>query len=64
MEAQKILMFSNENDMKDYALLREWKVENGAFVFGQGKDGDVDSIPALKLINRSLDYAKELDRIV
>jgi hypothetical protein len=45
-------------------LQRQWKVENGYINFVKERDTTIKEIPALPLIESSLRYAQELERII
>jgi hypothetical protein len=49
-------------------LQHGWRVEGGAILFGQGAGagagGRAKDVPPMELINNTLVYAKELERIV
>jgi len=65
-DATKILGFSNVNEYKAYAESREWNIDAaGNVVFNEeSAPASAKDIPAMQLINNSLLYAKELERIV
>jgi len=67
LEAQKLLGFSNIDQVKAYATKREWVTSRGPhgemFVFTK-KDGDKSDVPTMKIIQQQLQYARELERII
>lgn len=68
-EAKGLLMFETEEELLRYAESRAWKVENDdmvtRIVFEKEEEPvGKDDIPAMKLMARTLAYAKELERIV
>jgi 26S proteasome regulatory subunit N12 len=43
----------------------EWEIKNGSVYFQKAKDSaPCKEIPSLQLINQTLSYARELERIV
>ena len=42
----------------------EWKVEANSVLFKSNEAAHKEQVPTLKLISRSIQYAKELERIV
>jgi hypothetical protein len=46
------------------AVQREWHVEGGQVMFGPQEDEDEGDISAHKVINNTMSYARELERIV
>jgi hypothetical protein len=46
------------------AVQREWRVEGGLVKFAPQQDEDEGEISAHKVINNTLSYARELERIV
>jgi len=43
----------------------EWEIKNGSVVFQKAKESaPCKEIPSLQLINQTLSYARELERIV
>eukprot|EP01132_Coremiostelium_polycephalum_P005035 gene5035-6265_t len=62
-DAEKVLLFNNNNQFTEYIKKREWTVEGNRIVFANNNASNVE-IPALQLIHQTLNYAKELERIV
>jgi len=66
-DAQKLLGFTNEEELKKYAATKNWQIYdvNGtkSFVFKKD-DSNREVLPAEEIIKRTLHYAKELERIV
>lgn len=64
--AAKLLGIGSHAEMMTYAEEREWTVANGdTFVFREeAKAPSAKDIPSMQLINQTLLYAKELERIV
>ncbi|EOD28326.1 hypothetical protein EMIHUDRAFT_449934 [Emiliania huxleyi CCMP1516] len=62
-ELQTMLMISSEQELREFADQRDWRVANGLVTFG-GQDDKPLALPASQLIHESLAYAKELERIV
>jgi len=62
-EAQKILALTSLDQAKQYVDKRQWKVENNLIQFKK-ESGEKAEIPTLKLIQQTLQYARELERIV
>lgn len=66
-DAQKMMMFDSEVALRDYASEHGWHIADGCILFTHpdavstvpGKED-----PSIKLINNTLVYAKELERIV
>merc|ERR1712159_450705 len=65
-EAAMLLGFSNVKDFEAYARDREWPLDaDGSVVFNEdAKPANAEDIPSASLINQTLLYAKELERIV
>ncbi|KAK1285029.1 26S proteasome non-ATPase regulatory subunit RPN12A [Acorus calamus] len=66
-DAKQILMFSSVKELSDYIAEEhpKWKITNGCVFFQEAKDSaPCKEIPSLQLINQTLSYAKELERIV
>ena len=66
-EAQSMLMCGSEEELMEFIGEREeWSVAEGKLVFSSAEEkGDaVMEVPSNKLIMRTLEYAKELERIV
>ncbi|CAD5196158.1 26S proteasome non-ATPase regulatory subunit 8 homolog A [Musa acuminata AAA Group] len=65
--AKKILMFSTDQELSEYITEEhpEWEIKNGCVFFQKAKESQpCKEIPALQLINQTLSYARELERIV
>ena len=56
----ELRQFIEQNNLKDGI---EWRVVNDRVVFGREKR-EVNEIPSMQMINLSLDYATELNRII
>jgi 26S proteasome regulatory subunit N12 len=65
-EAMKLLGFTSDEEFRMYAKTREWALDvNGGVVFNEEvAPASAKDIPAETLINQTLLYAKELERIV
>ncbi|GKU90840.1 hypothetical protein SLEP1_g4784 [Rubroshorea leprosula] len=66
-DAQQMLLFSSDRDLLEYieAEHREWEVKDGAVFFQKAKESTpCKEIPSLQLIDQTLSYARELERIV
>jgi len=64
VEAQKVLALPNLDVTKQYAERKEWKIENKVIQFKKEMADGRAEIPALNLIQQTLHYARELERIV
>ena len=62
-DAMKLLVVQSESELREYASGRGWSLSDGVYKFATQDEVDV-AIPAQKLIVRTLDYAKELEKIV
>eukprot|EP00761_Pharyngomonas_kirbyi_P009889 gb/GECH01009907.1/.p1 GENE.gb/GECH01009907.1/~~gb/GECH01009907.1/.p1 ORF type:complete len:262 (+),score=68.39 gb/GECH01009907.1/:1-786(+) len=62
-QAAELLMFSSENDLKEYASSRGWGISNGLIHFGKDQSKD-DTLHTHEVILETLSYAKELERII
>eukprot|EP01133_Synstelium_polycarpum_P010887 gene10887-12687_t len=60
-EAQKLLQFTPAQ-LTEYAQKRGWKISGDKVLFDSGPANT--DIPSLQLINQTIHYAKELERIV
>ncbi|KAE8649215.1 26S proteasome non-ATPase regulatory subunit 8 homolog A [Cucumis sativus] len=66
-DACQMLLFSSDQELLDYVKEEhpEWEVTNGNVYFQKAKEsGPCKEIPSLQLINQTLSYARELERIV
>ncbi|KAK4259326.1 hypothetical protein QN277_005668 [Acacia crassicarpa] len=66
-DAREMLLFSSEQELFEYMKAEhpEWEVLNGAVYFHKAKESAPSKeIPSLQLINQTLSYARELERIV
>ncbi|PKA64093.1 26S proteasome non-ATPase regulatory subunit RPN12A [Apostasia shenzhenica] len=66
-DAKTVLMFSSDQDLSNYVTEEhpEWEIKNGCVFFQKAKDSQpCKEIPSLHLINQTLSYARELERIV
>ncbi|XP_062511600.1 26S proteasome non-ATPase regulatory subunit 8-like [Corticium candelabrum] len=62
-EATKMLFLDSEEDMDKIAESRCWELRNGFYCFDQREKMDV-AIPSIQVIHQTLEYARELERIV
>lgn len=62
-DAEKVLLFNDNNQFQQYIKERNWKVQGDVIQFGNNDNQTVE-IPSLQLIHQTLHYAKELERIV
>ncbi|XP_058100501.1 26S proteasome non-ATPase regulatory subunit 8 homolog A [Magnolia sinica] len=66
-DAKQILMFSSDEELSEYITEEhsEWEIKNGCVFFQKAKESaPCKEIPSLQLINQTLSYARELERIV
>uniref|UniRef100_A0A7N0R9H5 PCI domain-containing protein n=1 Tax=Kalanchoe fedtschenkoi TaxID=63787 RepID=A0A7N0R9H5_KALFE len=66
-DAKQILLFSSDNELAEYIKEDhpEWEIKNGCVYFQKAKEtAPCKEIPSLQLINQTLSYARELERIV
>ncbi|XP_028113996.1 26S proteasome non-ATPase regulatory subunit 8 homolog A-like [Camellia sinensis] len=66
-DARKILLFSSDKELFEYVKEEhpEWEIKNGFVIFQKAKESaPCKEIPSLQLINQTLSYARELERIV
>lgn len=66
-DAKQMLLFSSEKEVLEYINEDhpEWEVKNGLVYFQKAKESaPCKEIPSLQLINQTLSYARELERIV
>ncbi|XP_073001962.1 26S proteasome non-ATPase regulatory subunit 8 homolog A-like [Typha latifolia] len=66
-DAKKILMFSSDQEIFEYINQEhpEWEIKDGSVIFQRAKESQpCKEIPSLQLINQTLSYARELERIV
>ena len=58
-------MSCSASDVAATAAARKWRQDQNGYLFGEEKNlPSVNDIPANELINQTLMYAKELERIV
>jgi len=66
-DAKKILMFSSDRELQGYVIEDHpnWEIRGSSVYFQKVKDlAPCKEIPSLQLINQTLGYARELERIV
>jgi len=63
-DAQKLLALPSLDHAKQYSEKRQWKLESNVIQFKKDIAVERAEIPALKLIQQTLHYARELERIV
>ncbi|KAJ0970306.1 hypothetical protein J5N97_023183 [Dioscorea zingiberensis] len=66
-DAKKILMFSSDQELNEYITQEhpEWEINDKCVFFQKAKESQpCKEIPSLQLINQTLSYARELERIV
>jgi len=65
-EAQRLLLFSNSNQLNEYAKNRQWaESSKSTYQFKPLAGSQQKSeIPSMQLIRETLSYAKELERII
>lgn len=66
-DAKKILMFSSDQELQAYVLddHPDWEIRGTRVYFQKAKElAPCKEIPSLQLINQTLGYARELERIV
>ncbi|KAG7587648.1 Proteasome component (PCI) domain [Arabidopsis suecica] len=66
-DARQMLLFSSDQELLTYVKEEhpEWEVKEGFVVFQKAKEtAPCKEIPSLQLINQTLSYARELERIV
>ncbi|XP_057455827.1 26S proteasome non-ATPase regulatory subunit 8 homolog A-like isoform X2 [Lotus japonicus] len=66
-DARKTLRFSSDKELFEYIKEEhpEWEIKNGLVFFQKAKESaPCKEIPSLQLINQTLSYARELERIV
>ncbi|KAK2977112.1 hypothetical protein RJ640_017636 [Escallonia rubra] len=66
-DARQMLLFSSDQELTEYIKEDhpEWEIKNGSVIFQKAKDSaPCKEIPSLQLINQTLSYARELERIV
>ncbi|KAL0693994.1 hypothetical protein Bca4012_061174 [Brassica carinata] len=66
-DARQMLLFSSDQELLTYVNEEhpEWEVKDGFVVFQKAKEtAPCKEIPSLQLINQTLSYARELERIV
>ncbi|MED6192869.1 26S proteasome non-ATPase regulatory subunit 8 A [Stylosanthes scabra] len=66
-DAKQMLMFTSDKELLEYINEEhpEWEIKNGCVYFQKAKESaPCKEIPSLQLINQTLSYARELERIV
>ncbi|KAF8379735.1 hypothetical protein HHK36_029183 [Tetracentron sinense] len=66
-DARQMLMFPSDQELSEYITEEhpEWEMKNGVVFFQKAKESaPCKEIPSLQLINQTLSYARELERIV
>ncbi|KAF0899522.1 hypothetical protein E2562_020004 [Oryza meyeriana var. granulata] len=65
-EAKQVLMFSSDQELHQYITEErpEWEIKDGCVFFQKAKETQpCKEIPSLQVINQTLSYARELERI-
>jgi len=62
-DLQALLMLGSEAELREFAETRGWATQDGNVTFG-GTSEKVAALPASQMIQQTLSYAKELERIV
>ncbi|CAK9147470.1 unnamed protein product [Ilex paraguariensis] len=66
-DCRQMLLFTSDKELFEYIKEDhpEWEIKNGFVVFQRAKESaPCKEIPSLQLINQTLSYARELERIV
>ncbi|XP_042020610.1 26S proteasome non-ATPase regulatory subunit 8 homolog A-like isoform X2 [Salvia splendens] len=66
-DARQMLLYSSDKEVVEYVKEEhpEWEIKNGFVFFQRAKESvPCKEIPSLQLINQTLSYARELERIV
>ncbi|XP_030470142.1 26S proteasome non-ATPase regulatory subunit 8 homolog A [Syzygium oleosum] len=66
-DARQMLLFSSDQELAEYIREEhpEWEIKSGFVYFQKAKESAPSKeIPSLQLINQTLSYARELERIV
>ncbi|KAI4376124.1 hypothetical protein MLD38_013915 [Melastoma candidum] len=66
-DARQMLLFTSDKELSEYINEEhpEWEIKNGFVYFQKAKEvAPSKEIPSLQLINQTLSYARELERIV
>lgn len=63
-EAQKLMLFTSAKEALQFAEERGWQVKGDIVYFDQQAQDDLKDLPAVELMNHTLTYARELERIV
>ncbi|KAH9719085.1 26S proteasome non-ATPase regulatory subunit 8 [Citrus sinensis] len=66
-DARQMLLFTSDQELLEYVKEEhpEWEMKDGFVFFQKAKDSaPCKEIPSLQLINQTLSYARELERIV
>lgn len=66
-DAKQMLLFSSDQELSEYIEEEhpEWEIKKGRVYFHKAKESaPCKEIPSLQLINQTLSYARELERIV
>ena len=62
-DLQTLLMLGSEAELREFAETRGWALQAGTVTFG-GTAEKVAQLPAKEMIQQTLSYAKELEKIV
>uniref|UniRef100_A0A2N9HHM5 PCI domain-containing protein n=1 Tax=Fagus sylvatica TaxID=28930 RepID=A0A2N9HHM5_FAGSY len=66
-DARQMFLYTSEQELLEYIKEEhsEWEIKNGSVFFQKAKESaPCKEIPSLQLINQTLSYARELERIV
>eukprot|EP00698_Gefionella_okellyi_P017500 TRINITY_DN5128_c0_g1_i1.p2 TRINITY_DN5128_c0_g1~~TRINITY_DN5128_c0_g1_i1.p2 ORF type:complete len:119 (+),score=41.38 TRINITY_DN5128_c0_g1_i1:525-881(+) len=65
VHAQKVLLFDNQASLLQFVgTMKEWSVKDGYVLFNNAADADDGQLAADDVIRQTINYAKELERIV
>ena len=64
-DLQKLLMLESKAELAEFAESRGWDIEGASVTFARMEEEPLAAkLPSSKLIQETLSYAKELERIV
>ena len=63
-DLQGLLMLSSPAELTDFAEQRGWSIDGKMVYFAKPEEEAMQKLPSSQLIQETLSYAKELERIV
>eukprot|EP00003_Mantamonas_plastica_P003670 TRINITY_DN1288_c0_g1_i4.p2 TRINITY_DN1288_c0_g1~~TRINITY_DN1288_c0_g1_i4.p2 ORF type:complete len:113 (+),score=53.70 TRINITY_DN1288_c0_g1_i4:183-521(+) len=62
--AKKMLMFETDDDLAEYCEQNGWKMDDQGVIVFDAQEEDAADIPAIGMVQKTIGYAVELEKIV